>query len=78
MRKLCGQRVRGLSRITHTLQISGVFENRVLRGIFGPKRNEISGGWRKINNGEFRHLYSSPSIITMSKSRMIWAGMMPE
>jgi hypothetical protein len=42
-----------------------VFENRVLRRIFGPKRDEVTGGWRKLHNGEFHNLYSSPSIIRM-------------
>jgi hypothetical protein len=40
-----------------------VFENRVLRRIFGPKRDEVTGGWRKLHNEELRDLYSSPSII---------------
>jgi hypothetical protein len=51
-----------------------VFENRVLRRIFGPKRDEVTGGWRKLHNEELRDLYSSPSIIRMIKSRMRWAG----
>jgi hypothetical protein len=46
-----------------------VFENRVLRRIFGPKRGEVSGGWRKLHNEELHNLYSSPSIIRMIKSR---------
>jgi hypothetical protein len=46
-----------------------VFENRVLRRIFGPKRDEATGGWRKLHNEEFNNLYSSPSIIRMIKSR---------
>jgi hypothetical protein len=51
------------------------FENKVLRKIFGPKRDEVTGGWRKLHNGELRDLYSSPSIITVIKSRrMRWAG----
>jgi hypothetical protein len=51
-----------------------VFENRVLRRIFGLKRNEVMGEWRKLHNEEVRDLYSSPSIIRMIKSRMKWAG----
>jgi hypothetical protein len=52
-----------------------VFENRVLRKMFGPKRDEIVGGWRKRRNEELDNLYSSPSIIKMIKSsRMRWAG----
>jgi hypothetical protein len=41
----------------------GVFENRVLRRIFGPKRDEATGEWRKLHNEDLRYLYSSPSII---------------
>jgi hypothetical protein len=52
-----------------------VFENRVLRRIFGPKRDEVTGEWRKLNNEELRDLYSSPSLIRLIKSRkMIGAG----
>jgi hypothetical protein len=46
-----------------------VFENRVLRGIFGPKRDEVTGGWRQLHNEELHNLYSSASIIRMTKSR---------
>jgi hypothetical protein len=52
-----------------------VFENRVLRKIFGSKRDEVTGEWRKSHSGELHDLYSSPSIIRMVKSvRMRWAG----
>jgi hypothetical protein len=52
-----------------------VFENSVLRRIFGPKRDEVTGGWRNLHNEELHILYSSPSIIRMIKSRRIrWAG----
>jgi hypothetical protein len=51
-----------------------VFENRVLRRIFGPKRDEVTRGWRKLHNEEPHNLYSSPSIIRQIKSRMGWAG----
>jgi hypothetical protein len=44
-----------------------VFENRVLREIFGPRRDEVRGGWSKLHNEELRDLYSSPSIIRMIK-----------
>jgi hypothetical protein len=51
------------------------FENRVLRRIFGPKRNGVTGGWRKLHNEELHNLYSSPSIIRVIKSRrMRWVG----
>jgi hypothetical protein len=52
-----------------------VFENRVLRRIFGPKRDEVMGEWRKLHNKELHNLYSTPDIITQVKSkRMRWAG----
>jgi hypothetical protein len=52
-----------------------VFENRVLRTIFGPKRYEVTGEWRKLHNEELHDLYSSPSKIRIIKSRrMRWAG----
>jgi hypothetical protein len=52
-----------------------VFDNSVLRRRFGPKRDEMAGGWRKLQNEELHNLYSSPSIIRMIKSRrMRWAG----
>jgi hypothetical protein len=52
-----------------------VFENRVLRRIFGPKRDEVAGLWRKLHNEELHGLYSSPSIIKVIKARrMRWAG----
>jgi hypothetical protein len=46
-----------------------VFENRVLKGILGRKRDEARGGWRKLHNEELHNLYSSPSIIIIIKSR---------
>jgi hypothetical protein len=50
------------------------FENRVLRRIFGPKRDEVTREWRKLHNEELRDLYSSPSIMRTIKSRMRSAG----
>jgi hypothetical protein len=46
-----------------------VFDNRVLRRIFAPGRDEVTGEWRKLHNKELRDLYSSPSIIRIIKSR---------
>jgi hypothetical protein len=52
-----------------------VFENRVLRRIFGPKRDEVTGEWRRLHNEELNDLYSSPIIIRVIKSRrMRWVG----
>jgi hypothetical protein len=51
-----------------------VFGNRVFRRIFGPKRNEVTKGWRKLHNEELHGLYSSPSIVRVIKVRMMrWA-----
>jgi hypothetical protein len=61
-----------ITREEHRLR---VFENRVLRRIFGPKRDEVTGEWRKLHNVELCDLYSSPSIIRIIKSRrMRWVG----
>jgi hypothetical protein len=46
-----------------------VFENRVLREIFGPKRDEVTGEWRKLHNEELHNLYSSSNIVRVIKSR---------
>jgi len=52
-----------------------LFENRILRRIFGPKRDEVTGEWRKQNNEALNDLYSTPNIIWAIKSkRIIWAG----
>ena len=52
-----------------------MFENRVLRRVFGSKRDEVTGEWRKLHNEELRDLYSLPNIVRVVKSRrMRWAG----
>jgi hypothetical protein len=52
-----------------------VFENRVPRRIFGPKRDEATGKWRRLHNEELNDLYSSPNVIRVIKERrMRWAG----
>jgi hypothetical protein len=57
----------------------GVFENMALRWLFGPKRDEVTGEWRKLHNEELHDLYSSPSIIRIMKTRRKrWAGHVAE
>ena len=52
-----------------------VLENRVLRRIFGPKRDKVTGKWRKLHNEDLNNLYSSPNIVRVIKSRRLrWAG----
>jgi len=52
-----------------------VFENRVWRRVFGPKRDEVTGEWRKLHTEELRDLYTLPNIVRVVKSRrMRWAG----
>jgi len=52
-----------------------MFENRVLRKIFGPKRDKVTESWRKLHNEELYNLYSAPNIFRVLKSRrMSWAG----
>jgi len=52
-----------------------VFENMVLRRIFGPRRDEVTGEWRRLHNEELNDVYCSPDIVRVIKSRrMIWAG----
>jgi hypothetical protein len=56
-------------------QMLRVFENRVLRKIFGPKRDQVTGEWTKLHNEELSDLYSSPNIVWVIKSRITrWAG----
>jgi len=53
-----------------------VFENRVLRRVFGPKRDDVTGEWRKLHNEELNDLYCSPNVVRVIKSRrMRWAGL---
>jgi hypothetical protein len=59
-------------REEHRLRL---FEKRMLRRMFGPKRDEVTGGWGKLHSEELQSLYSSPSIIRITKSRqMRWLG----
>jgi hypothetical protein len=51
-----------------------VFENRVLRRVFGPRRDEVTGEWRKLHNEKLNNLYSLPNTMRVVKSRMRWAG----
>jgi hypothetical protein len=61
--------------VSHIKKILRVFENRMLRRIFGPKRDEVMEEWRKLQNGELHNLYSSPNIIKQIKPRrMRWVG----
>jgi len=70
---LCGCETLWLTlRVEHSLR---VFENRVLRRIFGPKRDEVTGEWRKLHNEKLSDLCCSPNVVGVIKSRrMRWAG----
>jgi hypothetical protein len=52
-----------------------VYENRQLKTVFGPKRGEVAGGWRKLHmsNYELHNLYCSPNIMTFTSKRLLWA-----
>jgi hypothetical protein len=57
--------------LSHRLRI---FESRVVRRLFGPKGQEVAGGWRRLHNKELHNLYTSPNIIKVIKSRRVsWA-----
>jgi hypothetical protein len=61
--------------VSHAKGRLRAFDNRVLRRIFGPKRDDVTGEWRKLHNEELHNLYSSPDIIRQVKSRRLrWAG----
>jgi hypothetical protein len=51
-----------------------VFENRVLRKIFGPKREKVTGGWRRLHNEELHNLHASPNFGAIESRGMRWAG----
>jgi hypothetical protein len=69
------KRVESCSLTLMEEQKLGVFESRVLRGMFGPKRDEVTGEWKKLHNEKLNDLYCSPNIVLAIKSRrMRWAG----
>jgi hypothetical protein len=69
IRKHCSITYSARNSNNFTSVYNGEFENKVLGRIFRPKRDELTGGWRKLHNEELRDLYSSPSIIRVVKSR---------
>jgi hypothetical protein len=70
---LCGCEIRSVT--LREEQRLRVFENRVLRGIFGPKGDEVTGEWRKLHSRELHNKYSSPDIVRQIESRRLsWAG----
>jgi hypothetical protein len=59
------------------IEVLRVFENMVLRKVFGPKRDEVTGDWRRVHHEKLYDIYSTPDIIRMIKSKMMrWAGHM--
>ena len=54
-----------------------VFENKILRKIFEPKRDDQTGEWRRLHNGELHDLYGKPDIIRIVKSRRLWVKLQP-
>jgi hypothetical protein len=68
-----GTHLLGLINLLEVVSLR-TFENRVLRSIFGPVRNEVTGGWRKLHNEELHNLYSSLNIIQIIKSRSMRAA----
>jgi hypothetical protein len=55
-----------------------VFENRMMKRIFGPRRDEVTGDWRKLHNEELHNLYCSPNIIRMSTTKRMFPGWVKE
>ena len=67
--------IKGLNENFSRRRNALVFENKVLRRIFGPRRDEVTGDWRRLHNEELNDLYSSPNIVRVIKSiRMRWVG----
>jgi len=64
-----------IDKLETNSEIKNMFENRMLRTVFGPKRDEVTGEWRKLHNEDLNDLYSSPNTVRLIKSRrMRWVG----